>query len=327
MTTNKAYIKSTGHYLPKRVIENSYFEDFVETNDTWIRERTGIERRHWVSDDESTATIAGHAARQALEASGLEANDIDLIIVGTATPERLFPSTACFVQQEIGATKPIPGFDLTAACCGFQFAAATATQFVRSGMYKNVLVIGAETLSRIVDMSDRGSCILFGDGAGAAIISSEGEHEILDSKMFADGQHGDLITRKMGSKYPVTQENIDAGHNFVTVQGRDVYRIVVKLLPEVVKDSVESNGYELKDLTWILAHQMNLRILEASSKRLDIPMDQYLTNIADTGNTSSASIPILMDQANRSGKLKKGDLVSIVAFGGGLTWGSLLVRW
>jgi len=330
--TVKAFIRSTGHYLPERVVDNNFFVDHFEgtdtpTSDEWIKERTGIERRHWVAPEESTATIAGAAARQALEMGGIEANDIDLIVVGTATPERLFPSTACYVQQEIGATKKIPGFDLTAACSGFQYAVSVAAQFVKAGTYKNVLAIGAETLSRIMDMEDRGSCILFGDGAGAAIISSEGEHEILDTKMYADGEKSELITSKLGSRYPATIENIKNGCQHLTVQGREVYKIVVNLLPKVVKESVESNGYALGDLNWVLSHQMNLRIIEAAAKRLDISLDNFLINIQDTGNTSSASVPVLMDQANRSGKLKKGDLVSIVVFGGGLTWGSLLVRW
>jgi 3-oxoacyl-[acyl-carrier-protein] synthase-3 len=330
--TVKAYIRSTGHYLPERVVPNQFFVDHfadtdTPTSDEWIRERTGIERRHWVSDHESTATISTLACQNALEMAGLEPDDIDLIVVGTASPERLFPSTACFIQEALGAKNFIPGFDLTAACSGFQFAATTAAQFIKAGTHKNVLAVGAETLSRIVDMNDRGSSILFGDGAGAVVISSEEGHEILGHHMSCDGNRGDFITRRLGSRYPATVENLEAGHQYLSLQGREVYKVVVNLLPQMVKDSVAEAGLEMSDLKWILCHQMNLRIMEAASKRLDIPMDQFLVNIQDTGNTSSASVPILLDQANRAGKLQKGDLIAIAVFGGGLTWGSLLVRW
>lgn len=330
--TIKAYIKSTGHYLPERIVDNQFFVDHFASTDTptsdeWISERTGIKRRHWAAEDESSADLAAHAAQQALDAASLKIDDIDLVVIGTATPERIIPSTACFVLDKLGASKHIPGFDLTAACSGFQYSAATAAQFVQSGAYKNVLVIGVETLSRIVDMTNRGSCILFGDGAGAVVVSSEGEHEIIDFKMFADGSKVEIITQKLGSRYPATPENIADGVQHLTIEGREVYKVVVNLLPKVVEESVVGGGYTMEDLDWVLPHQMNLRIIEAAAKRLGLSVDQFLVNIQDTGNTSSASVPVLMDQANRSGKIKKGDLISIVVFGGGFTWGSMLVRW
>ncbi|MGE4158563.1 MAG: beta-ketoacyl-ACP synthase III [Planctomycetota bacterium] len=327
MKTRPAYILSTGSYLPEKVLENSYFEKIVDTSDEWIQERTGIQRRHMVADHESTATLATEAARKALEQARLTPNDIDLIVVGTASPERNFPSTACFVQQMLGATKAMPCFDLTAACSGFHYAASVATQFVRSGQYRNVLAIGAETLTRIMNWQDRGSCILFGDGAGAAVVSADSGHEILYCDLFADGSKGELITRRLGSRYPATPENLAAGHQFISLEGREVYKVVVNKLPETVLDCLKNNGYSLSDLTWILPHQMNQRIIEASAKRLELPLEKFLMNIQDTGNTSSASVPILMDQRNRDGTLKKGDLVCIVVFGGGFTWGSMLVRW
>lgn len=325
--TRAAYIRSTGSYLPEEVLDNHYFESIVETSDEWIRERTGIQKRHRLADDESTATLAGEASKRALEAAGLSADDIDLIIVGTASPERNFPSTACFVQQEIGATREIPCFDLTAACSGFQFAATVAAQFVRSGQYDNVLAIGAEALTRLLNWEDRNTCVLFGDAAGAAVVSSTGDHEILHCEMFSDGGKAELITRRLGSRYPATPENLEAGHQYISMEGREVYKVVVNKLPETVKACVENAGYTLDDLDWVLPHQMNLRIIESSSKRLNVPLDKWFVNIQETGNTSSASVPVLLDQVARSGRLKKGELVCIVVFGGGLTWGSMLVRW
>jgi 3-oxoacyl-[acyl-carrier-protein] synthase-3 len=323
---NKVYIRATGSYLPEKVLDNHYFESIVDTSDQWIRERTGIERRHQLADDESTSTLAARAAGRALEKAGMSKEEVDLIIVGSATPERNFPSTACFVQEILGIEREIPCFDVTAACSGFHYAATVATQFVKTGMYKNVLTIGAESLTRIIDWQDRNTCILFGDGAGAAVISDEGCHEILHSDMFADGSKAELITRRLGSRYPATVENLKAGHQYVGMQGREVYKVVVNKLPETVSNCVRQAGYTLDDLTWVLPHQMNRRIIESSAKRLQIPLERWFVNIEETGNTSSASVPLLLDQVADT-RLKAGDLVCIVVFGGGLTWGSMLVRW
>jgi 3-oxoacyl-[acyl-carrier-protein] synthase-3 len=321
-------IRGTGSCVPAKVLRNADFERMVDTSDEWITSRTGIRERHVVGEGESTSSLAVAAGQRALEAAGLAAGDVDAVIVATVTPDNQFPATACKVQAALGATRAA-AFDLSAACSGFLYGLAVGRSLVASGTARNVLLIGAETLSRIVDYGDRTSCILFGDGAGAAVLSTQFERgEILPSRIYADGSGYEIMwIRTGGSSERPTPELLAAGHHYMRIRGREVYKFAVSRMVELVEEQTKANpGLELGI---VIPHQVNLRIIESARERLGIAPELIYTNIEKYGNTSSASIPIAFDEAVRSGALDavKGKLVVFCAFGAGLTWASGALRW
>lgn len=321
-------IRGTGSFVPERVLSNDELSKLVDTSDEWITSRTGIKERRVAPVGQNSSDMATIAARQALEASGLDVKDIGLIICATVSGDFIFPSTACLVQRNLGA-KEIGAFDVSAACSGFMYALATAKQFVASGTVDNVLVIGVETLSRITDYTDRGSCILFGDGAGAMIVSSKFEHgELLSTELKAEGEGFDVIyIPSGGTASPTTSETLAARKQFMSLRGREVYKFAVSKFVELIEDARERHA----DLPfgYVIPHQVNARIIESAVERLALPADRVHVNIDRYGNTSAASIPIAFDEALRAGKLddKSGALVVLCAFGAGLTWGSVSIKW
>jgi 3-oxoacyl-[acyl-carrier-protein] synthase-3 len=327
----RSRIVGTGTYLPEKVMTNDDLikELGIDSSDAWIRERTGIGARRIAAKGEATSDMAAHASRKALEMAGIRAEDLDLIVVGTVTPDMPFPAAAAFVQAKIGATKAAC-FDVSAACAGSLFALAIADSFIKSSGYKYVLVIGAELLTRIVNWEDRASCVLFGDAAGAMVLTTETREDrgLLSTHLHSDGtQTGILCIPGGGSLKPFSKEVLEAREQFVTMNGREVYKVAVRALESVSREALDRNGYRPQDVTHVIAHQANLRILDAVLKRLEIPVAKCHLNIEEVGNTSSASVPLTLDQANRQGALKDGDLVLMMAIGGGMTWGSALVRW
>ena len=324
----RARITGTGSALPEKVLTNFDLERMVDTTDEWIVERTGIRERRIAIEGEYTSTFASAAALRALSAAGVAADEIDLIIIGTITPDYPFPSTACIVQQSIGATKAIC-FDISAACPGFLYALASAEKFIRAGGVKKALVIGAEVLSRIVDWNDRNTCLLFGDGAGAVVLEAvEGENVILSTHLHSDGNHWDLLYQKgCGSRNPATQQNLDKRLNYVTMHGNEVFKLAVRAMVEVAREALAANGLATGDVSLFIPHQANLRIVDSVGKRLSFRSEQIFVNVERYGNTSSASIPIALDEACRGGRVKEGDIVLLDAFGGGLTWGAAILRW
>ena len=317
-------IVGTGSYLPEKVLTNADLEKLVDTNDEWIRERTGIRQRHVAAEGQTTSDLAVEAARRAMEAAGVTASDIDLLIVGTTTPDIIFPSTACLVQHRIGANG-CAAFDVNAACSGFIFALSTADKFVRTGASKCALVIGAETLTRMLDWSDRGTCVLFGDGAGAVVLKPSSEPGILSTHLHADGAHKELLYNPVGVSAGFKLDEKNAGVR-VLMTGNDVFKVAVKTLDAVVEETLAANHLEKSAIDWLVPHQANLRIITATAKRLDMSMDRVIVTVDQHGNTSSASVPLALDHAVRSGKIQAGQMVLMEAFGGGFTWGSALVR-
>jgi len=317
-------IAGTGSYLPEKVLTNADLEKLVDTNDEWIRERTGIRQRHVAAEGQTTSDLAVEAAKRAMDAAGVQAKDIDLLIVGTTTPDIIFPSTACLVQHRIGANG-CAAFDINAACSGFIFALSTADKFVRSGAAKCALVIGAETLTRMLDWSDRGTCVLFGDGAGAVVLKPSDEPGILSTHLHADGAHKALLYNPVGVSAGFKLDEKNAGVR-VMMAGNDVFKVAVKTLDAVVEETLAANQLEKSAIDWLVPHQANLRIITATAKRLDMPMDRVVVTVDQHGNTSSASVPLALDHAVRSGMIQPGQLVLMEAFGGGFTWGSALVR-
>ena len=323
-----AVIAGTGSALPEKILTNDDLAHIVETSDEWITARTGIKERHIVSDEDTTATLATEAARKALEAAGVDASQLDMIIVATVTPEMVFPSTACFVQKELGAIG-VCAFDVTAACSGFLYALSIGTEFVKSGNYSNVLVIGAETLSRITNYKDRSSCILFGDGAGAVLLRRTENTGIgvLCNKMGADGRGWtSLNCQAYGSRNPVGKPVPDEAMLYMHINGREVYQLAVRNIVDTVEECLAKAGVKPADVKKFIPHQMNARIIESVAKRLDFTDEQIFINIDKVGNTSSASIPIALDQCRRQGKISAGDVVVLVAFGAGLTWGGSVIK-
>jgi 3-oxoacyl-[acyl-carrier-protein] synthase III len=325
----RACVTGTGSYLPERRLTNLDLEKLVDTSDSWIVDRTGIRARHIAAETEVTTDLAYQASIRALEMAGLKATDLDLIIFGTVSPDQIMPSSSCILQQKLGVTS-IPCFDLAAACTGFVYGLTVANQFIKTGMYKNVLVIGAEILSRIVNYKDRDTCILFGDGAGAFIVSRAADNtrsEILTSHLYAEGELGELITLPGGgSKNPISQKLIDSGAHWMTMKGRELFKHAVRTLVRCSEEAMKSNGKTVADVDWFVAHQANIRILEAVQKGLEFPKEKVVINIEDMGNTSAATIPVAFDQAVRDGKIKRDQLVLLAAFGAGVTSGSLLMR-
>ncbi|MEW6764771.1 MAG: beta-ketoacyl-ACP synthase III [Pseudomonadota bacterium] len=318
-----ARITGTGGYLPEKILTNADLERMVETTDEWIRERTGIERRHIAAENESTVDLAERAARRAMEAAGIEGKDLDLIIVATTTPDRIFPSTACLLQDRIGANG-CAAFDVQAVCTGFVYALGVADKFIRAGGTKRALVIGAETLSRIVDWNDRATCVLFGDGAGAVVLEASEEAGILSTHLHADGQYEALLTVPGG----VSQNTAlcRSGQAFIQMKGNEVFKVAVNTLGRIVDETLEAAGLEKSDIDWLVPHQANTRIIAATAKKLSLPMERVVLTVATHGNTSAASVPLALDVAVRDGRIQRGDMLLLEAFGGGFTWGSALVR-
>ena len=318
-------IAGTGSYLPDKVLTNADLEKIVDTSDEWIVSRSGIRERHIAAADQTTSDLSYEAALKALEAAGMTADEIELIIVGTTTPDIVFPSTACLLQAKLGISG-CGAFDVNAACSGFIFALSVADQFIRAGTVKNVLVIGAETLTRLVDWTDRATCVLFGDGAGAVVLKADSEAGILSTHLHADGGKQDLLICPVGPSKGFKPELPNAGVK-IHMAGSDVFKHAVKALDSVVDETLHANGLDKSDLDWLIPHQANLRIIEATAKRLHMSMDQVIVTVDRTGNTSSGSIPLALDEAVRSGRIQRGQLLLLEAFGGGFTWGSALIRY
>ncbi len=327
MPTFSAMIAGTGSHVPERRLTNDDLSKMVETNDEWITQRTGIKERRIAAAEDSTATLGAVAARKAIEAAGLEPKDIDLILVATITPEMVFPSTACFIGADLGIPG-VPAFDLSAACSGFIYALTTGGAFVKSGMYKNVLVIGAETLSRIVNYKDRNSCILFGDGAGAIVLqrTDDPRRGLIYSTLHADGSGGDVMKCMPGSRFPICADLVAADQQFMQIRGREVYKFAVQKFEELIEQAMRACELKASDVKFIIPHQVNQRIIDSAMEKLGMPPSQAFVNIARYGNTSAASIPLALDEAWRAGKIHKGDVLIFVAFGGGLTWANAVVR-
>ena len=317
-------IAGTGGYLPERVMHNKDFEKLVDTSDAWIRERTGIKRRHIAAEDETTSDMGVVAARKAIAAANIDVPDIDLIIVATTTPDKVFPSTACIVQRRRGL-HTIPAFDIHAACSGFIYALDVANRFIRTGGASNVLIIGSETYSRILDWTDRGTCILFGDGAGAIVLSAAEEPGVLSTHIHADGEFEESLHVPAGisSGY----DTIRAESAYIQMKGHEVFKKAVGTLGSIAKETLSVNNIDKHDISWLIPHQANLRIIAAAAKKLDLPMDRVVVTVDEHANTSSASIPLALDTAIRDGRIKRGELLLFEAFGAGFTWGSALVRY
>ena len=318
-------IAGTGSYLPEKVLTNDDLAKFVDTSDEWITSRTGIRERHVAAEGETTGDLAYHAAVRALEAAGVEASELDLIVLGTTTPDLIFPSTACLIQHRLGANG-CPAFDVNAACSGFVFALSVADKFIRSGAARTVLVVGAETLTRMVDWTERTSCVLFGDGAGAVVLKADSETGILSTHLHADGGKKELLWNPVGVSVGFKPDEPNVGVR-INMTGNDVFKHAVKALDAIVEETLEANGMDRHEIDWLIPHQANLRIIEATAKRLDMPMERVIVTVDRHGNTSSGSVPLALDEAVRSGKVQRGQLLLLEAFGGGFTWGSALLRY
>jgi 3-oxoacyl-[acyl-carrier-protein] synthase III len=327
MSLYSAIIAGTGSHVPEKRLTNDDLSKMVETNDEWITQRTGIKERRIASSTESTASLASHAATKAMKAAGVEAKDIGLVVVGTASQEMVFPSTACFVAASLGMTST-PAFDVSAACSGFIYAMDVASQFVRCGRYRNVLAIGAETLSRLVDYTDRGSCILFGDGAGAVVLqcSEDKDRGVQYASLHADGTGWEMLYCSPGSRHPIDSTMVNGRQQYMKIKGREVYKFAVQRFHELIEDAMRKCELSIDQVKLIIPHQVNQRIIDSALDKLNIPAEKAFVNIERYGNTSAASIPIALDEAVRAGKLKKGDVAVFVAFGAGLTWANAVVR-
>jgi len=318
-------IAGTGSYLPEKILTNADLERLVDTSDEWIRSRTGIERRHVAAEGETTTDLAEHAARRALAAAEVSPADVDLICVGTTTPDLVFPNVGTLLQQRLGITRSCPAFSLEAACTGFVYALSVADKFVRLGESKCALVVGAETLTRIVDWKDRGTCVLFADGAGAVVLTPAEQPGILSTRLHSDGRYKDLLLYPDGvSKgFHLVRE----GKAGVQMKGNEVYKVAVNTLGQLVTETLNAHGIAKSELDWLIPHQANIRIIEAIARRLELPMERVIVTIGDQGNTSAASVPLALDTGIRDGRVRRGQLLLLEAFGGGFTWGSALIRY
>jgi 3-oxoacyl-[acyl-carrier-protein] synthase-3 len=316
-------ITGTGSYLPEKILNNHDLEKMVDTSDEWIRERTGIEKRHIAADNETTRDLAVAAALQAMEMAGKSADDIDLIVLATTTPNNVFPSTACQVQHALGISGSA-AFDIQAVCTGFIYALGVADKFIRSGTHRCALVIGAETLSRILDWNDRGTCILFGDGAGAVVLEASEEPGILSTHLHADGRYEKLLHVPFGISQGY--QNLLQGEAYVQMKGNEVFRMAVNTLGRIADETLKHNNMSKSDVDWLVPHQANTRIIKAAAKKLSIDMDRVVVTVDQHGNTSAASVPLALDTAVRDGRIKKGETIIMEAFGGGFTWGSALLK-
>ena len=323
-----ARITGTGSYAPKKVITNNDLEKLVDTSDDWIIERTGIRERRIAEKGQTTSDLAYEASRKALKAAGIGADELDLILVATMTPDMIMPSMGCVLQEKLGAKKAA-AFDLYAACSGFIFGMSVANAFIKSDIYKNVLLVGAEVLSRFTDWEDRGTCILFGDGAGAAVIQRHtGKRGILSTHLHSDGTLGNLIhVPGGGASHPASHDTIRKRMHFVKMKGNETFKAAVRALEGVVQEALDHNKVKPEEIDFLVPHQANLRIIQAMAQRLNMPMEKVVLTLPKYGNTSAASIPMALDEAVRDGRIKENHLLLFEAFGGGLTWASALVRW
>ncbi|WP_427310352.1 beta-ketoacyl-ACP synthase III [Cupriavidus sp. H39] len=324
--TKYAKIIGTGSYLPPRRVTNhdlaaQLAEKGIETSDEWIVSRSGISARHWAEPDVTSSALAVKAAEQAIEAAGIDRQDIDLIIVATSTPDFVFPSTACIVQEKLGITNQCPAFDLQAVCSGFVYALATADKFIRSGSHRNVLVIGTEVFSRILDFNDRTTCVLFGDGAGAVVLAASDEPGILSSAMHSDGSHVDILCVPGN----VAGGNI-TGNPFLHMDGQAVFKLAVNVLDKVAREAMEAASVTSAEVDWLIPHQANIRIMQGTAKKLGLPAERMVATVHEHGNTSAASIPLALDVAVRDGRIRPGQTVLMEGVGGGFTWGAVLLR-
>ena len=319
-----ARITGVGACLPERIVTNAELEQRVDTTDAWIRARTGIAQRHVAAADETTCDLAEQAARRALAASGRTAAEVDLILVATTTPDVIFPSTACLLQQRLGASG-CPAFDIQAVCAGFIYALSVVDQFIKSGGAKCALVVGAETMTRLLDWTDRNTCVLFGDGAGAVLVEADNKPGILSTHIHADGRYQALLNVPAGisSNY----DQVKAGRAFITMQGNEVFKVAVNTLGRIVEETLAANAMQKEELDWLVPHQANIRIITATAKKLDIGMDRVVLTIAEHGNTSAASVPLALEVAVRDGRIRAGETLLLEAFGGGFTWGSVLLKY
>mgnify|MGYP003707162691 CR=1 FL=1 len=315
-------IIGTGSYLPARTLTNYDLEKIVETSHDWIFSRSGIVERHIAAEGEMTSDLALHASRRAIEAAGIKADEIDLIIVATTSPDQIFPSTACILQDKLGIKNCGAAFDMQAVCGGFVYALNTADLYIRGGQAKTALVVGAEVLSRMLDWTDRGTCVLFGDGAGAVVLQASETPGIVASKLHADGRHRDML--KAGGHI---RNGEVQGDPFIKMDGQAVFKFAVKVLSEVVEEVLEENKLQGSDIDWLVPHQANIRIMEATAKKLGLGMDNVVVTVAHHGNTSAASIPLALDTAVQDGRIKPGQNILIEAVGGGFTWGAVLIKW
>lgn len=324
----KARVVGTGSYVPEKVLTNQDLENIVDTSDEWITTRTGVKERRITTDGEASSALAIHAAQRALEMAEISPEELDLIIVGTVTPDMLFPSVGCMVQDRLGAKRAV-AFDISAGCTGFIYALSVADSFIKNGSYQKALVIGTENLSKITDYKDRGTCVLLGDGAGAVVLVKEkGERGIISTHLHSDGSYGSLLYQPGGgTAFPATHESVDKRLHYLKMDGNKLFKIAVKALEDAVLETLAFNNIKDHEIDLLIPHQANLRIIQAIAKRLNLPDEKVFINIHKYGNTSSASIPIALDEANREGKIKENNLLLFNAFGAGLTWGAALVRW
>ncbi len=322
----KVGILGTGSYLPERVLTNDDLAKIVDTNDEWIQTRTGIKERRIAADDQATSDLAYEAGLKAIEDANIDKNEIDLIIIATSTPDYSMPSSAAIVQDKLGIKAS--GFDLEAACTGFVYGLVTGYSFIKSGIYKKVLVIGADTFSRLLDWEDRGTCILFGDGAGAVVLGEVETGGYLSSDLQADGSGAnELIVPSSGSKIPFTEEVLKNRDHYVKMNGREIFKFAVKVFPDTVEKSLEQANLNVDDIDMFIPHQANIRIIESIAKRFKQPLEKFYINLDKYGNTSAATIPIALDEAVKESRIKKGDKIIMVGFGGGLTYGSTIFQW
>ncbi len=317
-----ARITGTGACLPERIMTNAELEALVDTSDEWIQERTGIRERHVAGEGEGTCDLAEQAARRALEAAGRTPQDVDLIIIATTTPDRVFPSTACLLQARLGV-HGCAAFDVQAVCTGFVYALGVADKFIRTGAARCALVIGAETITRIIDWTDRSTCVLFGDGAGAVVLEASEEPGIRSTHLHADGHYAELLHVPKG----VSQHfgDVMSGNAYVEMKGNEVFKMATNTLGRIVDETLAANGMEKGDIDWLVPHQANIRIIAATARKLQMPLERVIITVAEHGNTSAASIPLALDVGVRDGRIKRGDTLLLEAFGGGFTWGSALL--
>jgi 3-oxoacyl-[acyl-carrier-protein] synthase-3 len=317
-------ITGTGHFAPEKIVTNTDLEKLVDTTDEWIKSRSGIERRHIAYEDQTTADLAEQACLRAMEAAGVGPEDIDFLVVGTTTPDLVFPNVGCLLQERLNI-HGCAAFSLEAACSGFIYALSIADKFVNTGQAKCALVVGAETLSRITDWSDRSTCVLFGDGAGAVVLQPSDEMGIISTHLRADGRYKDLLTAKTGVSVQPKGDALRDGFN-VRMSGNEIFKVAVKSLESIVEETLAANNMDRSELDWLIPHQANIRIIQATAKRLKMPMEKVVLTVQDYGNTSAASVPMALDVAVRDGRIQRGQLLLLEAFGGGLTWGSVLLR-
>lgn len=324
----RAQITGTGSYVPEKILTNLDLEKFIDTNDEWIRTRTGISERHIAAENENTSDLATKAAKNAMDMAGVAPEDVDLIVVGTITGDYPWPATACIVQSNLGAMNAA-AYDVSAACSGFLYALANAVDRIEAGRCKKALVIGAEILTRIIDWEDRNTCVLFGDAAGAVVLEArEGDHGVLSTHLHADGTQLELLYQPgFGTRHMVNEESLKKKDYFLKMQGNEVFKVAVRSLSEVAHTALAANGFKVEDVDLFIPHQANIRILTATAKKIGLKDEQVYINVDRFGNTSAATIPLAMDEANRAGLIKTGDIILLDAFGGGFTWAAAVLRW